>query len=325
MKTKKHLLILAALLAPVCFAQGACAQDYPLRPIRIVVPFAPGGGTDFAARTLGQKMGEAFGQPVIVDNRPGAATIIAAEMVAKAPPDGYTLLLSSGSTFAINPGLNKKLPYDPVRDYAPIGLFATFSLLLVTNPEFPAKTVSEFIAAVRAKPGGVQFGSPGLGSSHQLAMEMFAQKNGLRMVHVPYKGAAPAMQDIMAGRIPTMFQDLATALQQIKAGRIRAIAIASPERSSSVPEVPTISESGMPGFEASAWIGVVAPAGTPGAIIDKLNGVIVKALEDPALLKKLSDFGAEPLKSTPAQFSAYMKSEITKWAEVIRAGNITAD
>jgi len=327
MKRSRHLLsaALGLLAAGAVFIPAAQAQEYPTRPIRIVVPFAPGGGTDFSARTIAQTMSDTFGQTVIVDNKPGAATNIGAEMVAKAAPDGYTLLLSSASTFAINPVLNKKAPYDTFRDFTPVGLFSRYLLLLVVGADVPAKSVQEFIAYAKSRPGQLTFASPGIASSHQLAMELFAQRNGLSLVHVPLKGAAPAMQELMAGRIPTMFQDLATALQQIRAGRLRALGVASTRRTAALPEVPTISEAGVADFEASAWIGVVAPSGTPPAIINRLNAEINKTLANPALLQKLADTGAEPLPGTPAQFGAYLRSEADKWADVIRKAKLAGD
>ena len=230
MKRTMIAAVIGTLLAAPLVATPSFAQDYPTRSIRMVVPFAPGGGTDFSARTIAQSMTDSFGQTVIVDNKPGAATNIGAEIVAKAAPDGYTLLLSSGSTFAMNPAISKKTPYDTFRDFTPVGSFSRYVLLLVVAPDVPVKSVQEFITYARARPGQLSFGSPGLNSSHQLAMELFMQRTGLTMIHVPFKGAAPAMQEIIAGRVNSMFQDLATALQQIKAGKLRALGVASDKR-----------------------------------------------------------------------------------------------
>ena len=324
----KRTLIAAALgtlLAAPLTSGTAFAQDYPTRSIRMVVPFAPGGGTDFSARTIAQAMTDSFGQTVIVDNKPGAATNIGAEIVAKAAPDGYTLLLSSGSTFAINPAISKKTPYDTFRDFTPVGSFSRYLLLLVVAPDVPVKSVQEFITYAKARPGQVSFGSPGLNSSHQLAMELFSQRTGLSMIHVPFKGAAPAMQEIIAGRVNSMFQDLATAQQQIRAGKLRALGVASDKRFQSLPEVPTIGESGIAGYDAAAWIGIVAPTGTPTAIVNKLNAVMNKLLANPALLQKLADTGAEPLPGTPAQFGALLRSEADKWADVIRKAKLAEE
>ena len=325
MKRTLTSAVLTTLLAAPLVSGTTFAQDYPTRSIRMVVPFAPGGGTDFSARTIAQSMTDSFGQTVIVDNKPGAATNIGAEIVAKAAPDGYTLLLSSGSTFAMNPAISKKTPYDTFRDFTPVGSFSRYVLLLVVAPDVPVKSVQEFITYARARPGQLSFGSPGLNSSHQLAMELFMQRTGLTMIHVPFKGAAPAMQEIIAGRVNSMFQDLATALQQIKAGKLRALGVASDKRFPSMPEVPTVSEAGVAGFDASAWIGIVAPTGTPVAIINKLNAEMNKVLANPGLLQKLADTGAEPLPGTPAQFGALLRREADKWAEVIKKAKLAEE
>ncbi len=301
------------------------AQDFPVRPVKIVVPLAPGGGTDFFGRLLAAKLTENLGQTVLVENRAGGGTLIGAEAVAKAPPDGYTLLLSALTTYSVNPHLYKKLPYDPFRDFAPVTLTGRFALLLVVNSDVPAKSVAEFLALAKSKPRELNFATPGPASTHQLAMELFMQATGAELTHVPYKGAGPATQELLAGRIPVMILDVATGLAHVKSGRIRALAIASPERSSLLPDVPTISESGVPGYEASAWQGIVAPAGTPPRVIEKLNDEIARAIADPGVLQKLLDAGVEPLKSTPEQFAAYMRSESVKWAEVIRKGKISID
>ena len=325
MKRTMIAAVIGTLLAAPLVATPSFAQDYPTRSIRMVVPFAPGGGTDFSARTIAQSMTDSFGQTVIVDNKPGAATNIGAEIVAKAAPDGYTLLLSSGSTFAMNPAISKKTPYDTFRDFTPVGSFSRYVLLLVVAPDVPVKSVQEFITYARARPGQLSFGSPGLNSSHQLAMELFMQRTGLTMIHVPFKGAAPAMQEIIAGRVNSMFQDLATALQQIKAGKLRALGVASDKRFPSMPEVPTVSEAGVAGFDASAWIGIVAPTGTPVAIINKLNAEMNKVLANPGLLQKLADTGAEPLPGTPAQFGALLRREADKWAEVSKKATLAEE
>ena len=325
MKRTLTSAVLTTLLAAPLVSGTAFAQDYPTRSIRMVVPFAPGGGTDFSARTIAQSMTDSFGQTVSVDNKPGAATNIGAEIVAKAAPDGYTLLLSSGSTFAMNPAISKKTPYDTFRDFTPVGSFSRYVLLLVVAPDVPVKSVQEFITYAKARPGQLSFGSPGLNSSHQLAMELFMQRTGLTMIHVPFKGAAPAMQEIIAGRVNSMFQDLATALQQIKAGKLRALGVASDKRFPSMPEVPTVSEAGVAGFDASAWIGIVAPTGTPVAIINKLNAEMNKVLANPGLLQKLADTGAEPLPGTPAQFGALLRREADKWAEVIKKAKLAEE
>ena len=315
-------LAAAAAACSLCIGGAAMAQDFPSRALKIVVPLAPGGGTDFFGRLLAGKLAENLGQPVLVENRPGGATMIGAEAVAKAPADGYTLLLSALTTYAVNPHLFRKMPYDPLRDFAPVSLTGRFSLLLVVNADVPAKTAAEFIALAKSKPGALDFGSPGPGSTHQLAMELFMQGTGTRLTHVPYKGAGPAMQELLAGRIPAMILDVSTGLAHLKSGRLRALAIASPERSPLMPEVPTIAETVLPGYEASAWQGVVAPAATPAAVVNRLNAEIARAIADAGVRQKLLDAGIEPLRSTPEQFSAYIRSETVKWAEVVRKGNI---
>ena len=320
--TGRGLTAFVAGLFLLAVSLASFAQDFPARPLKIVVPLAPGGGTDFFGRLLAGKLSENLGQPVLVENRPGGATMIGAEAVAKAPADGHTLLLSALTTCAVNPHLFRKMPYDPLRDFAPVSLTGRFALLLVVNADMPARTVAEFIALAKSRPGALDFGSPGPGSTHQLAMELFMQGAGIRLTHVPYKGAGPAMQELLAGRIPAMILDVSTGLPHLKSGRLRALAIASADRSPLMPDVPTIAESVLPGYEASAWQGVVAPAGTPPPVVSRLNAEITRAIADAGVRQKLLDAGIEPLRSTPEQFSAYIRSETVKWAEVVRKGNI---
>lgn len=320
--TGRGLTAFVAGLFLLAVSLASFAQDFPARPLKIVVPLAPGGGTDFFGRLLAGKLSENLGQPVLVENRPGGATMIGAEAVAKAPADGHTLLLSALTTYAVNPHLFRKMPYDPLRDFAPVSLTGRFALLLVVNADMPARTVAEFIALAKSRPGALDFGSPGPCSTHQLAMELFMQGAGIRLTHVPYKGAGPAMQELLAGRIPAMILDVSTGLPHLKSGRLRALAIASADRSPLMPDVPTIAESVLPGYEASAWQGVVAPAGTPPPVVSRLNAEITRAIADAGVRQKLLDAGIEPLRSTPEQFSAYIRSETVKWAEVVRKGNI---
>ena len=314
-------------LSFAAFAAGGiaplAAQEYPSRPIRMIVPFAAGGGTDLLARYIGADISEALGQTIVVDNRPGGGTQIGAEAAAKAAPDGYTLLSTSMTTYAFNPSLYRKLNYDPVNDYAPISLTGRFALVLLAHAAFPAKTVGDLIAMAKEKPGTINFASSGPGSPHQLAMELLATRAPVKMVHVPYKGAAPALQDLMAGHVPVMITDFASARQAISSGLVKVLAVCSLKRMPELPDVPTIAESGFPGFEASAWQGIVAPKGTPASIVAKLNAAIVSALQKPALREKLATIGIEPISSTPGEFSSYMASEISKWREVIKAANIT--
>lgn len=295
--------ILALALLLICCASSTLAQTYPAKPIRLIVPYPPGGGTDFFARLVGAKMSENIGQPIVVENRPGAATIIGAEAAAKAPADGYTALLADSTTLAINPSLYRKLPYDPQKDLAPITLTARFAMLLVVNPALDrSKTVKEFIDQAKAAPGKINFASVGAGTPHHLAMELFMQRTGINLNHIPYKGAAPAVQDL-----------------------VRALAVASPKRIPPLPDVPTIAESGVPGFEAWAWQGLVAPVGTPREALEKLRAEYAKAVADAGVRQKLIEAGVEPLTSSPEELAAYIRSETAKWAKVIQEGNIKVE
>ncbi|OWT63825.1 tripartite tricarboxylate transporter substrate binding protein [Candidimonas nitroreducens] len=325
MKTR-ILHVLFTFIACIVFSHNSiAAQTYPDRAIRLIVPFAPGGGTDFVARTLAKNLTQQLGQTVVVENHGGARTFIGALMVAKAPPDGYTLLLSSASTFAINPNIPPKAPYDPLKDFSPVALVARLPLFLVTAPSFPAKDMAGFLRHVKSLPvnRSIQYGSPGIGSTHQLAMEMLAQRAGFRAAHVPYKGAAPAMQGLLDGSISTMFLDLATGQEQIKAGKLHALAISSSTRSPLMPNVPTLAESGVPNYDAAAWIGIVAPAHTPSPVVDRLNREINRALADPIIRKRFAAAGAETVTSTPESFGTYMASEMKSWSEVIRKAHLS--
>jgi tripartite-type tricarboxylate transporter receptor subunit TctC len=320
-------LKIVALAASLLFSASATlAQPYPAKPIRLIVPYPPGGGTDFFARLVGAKMSENIGQPIVVENRPGAATIIGAEAAAKAPADGYTLLLADSTTLAVNPSLYKKLPYDPQKDFAPISLTARFAMLLVVNPTLDkSKTVKAFIDEAKAAPGNINFASVGAGTTHHLAMELFMQQTGVKLNHIPYKGAAPAVQDLVGGQVPVMFLDLAAGGPQIRAGKIRALAVASPKRIVPLPDVPTVAESGVPGFEAWAWQGLVAPAGTPREALERARADYAKAVGDAGVRQKLIDAGVEPLTSSPEELAAYIRSETAKWAKVIQEGNIKVE
>lgn len=324
----KFARMLAAIgfAAAIAFTPVAGAQTYPTKPVRLIVPYPAGGATDFFARAVFPKMGEALGQQVFVENRPGAGTAIGASEVARSAPDGYTLLLGDAGTYAFNPTLYKKLSYDPVKDFAPVSLTGRFALILTVNPStMQAKSVKEFVAIAKSRPGKIDYGAPGPGSPIHLAMEFFKQRAGITMTPIPYKGGADAMNDLIGGRIATMFLDIASGTPQIKSGRVRALAVASAKRVAALPDLPTIGESGYPGFEAWAWQGFVAPAGTPRDVIMKLNSEFARVMADPAIKQRLSDIGFEPQTSTPGQFSVYMKSEIAKWAKVIRESNISLD
>lgn len=317
--------IAATLALAVACAMPVAAQTYPTKTIRLIVPYPAGGATDFFARLVFPKMGEALGQPVVVENRPGAGTAIGASEVARSAPDGYTLLLGDAGTYAFNPTLYKKLSYDPARDFAPVSLTGRFALILAVNPSMPAKSVKEFVAAAKGEPGKINYGAPGPGSPIHLAMEFFKQRAGLVMTPIPYKGGADAMNDLLAGRISAMFPDIASGLPQIKGGKLRPLAVASAKRVAALPDLPTIGESGYPGFEAWAWQGFVAPAKTPRPIVMRLNAEFAKVMADPAIKQRLSESGFELQTSTPEEFSAYMKSEIAKWSKVIRESNISLD
>jgi tripartite-type tricarboxylate transporter receptor subunit TctC len=316
--------ILSVVALAMAFA--AQAQVYPSKPVRLIVPYPAGGGTDFFARAVGAQLSLQLGQPVIVENRPGAATMIGAEAVAKSAPDGYTLLLGDTATFAVNTSLYKKLPYDPDKDLALVTMTGRFALLLVVNPtRLKASSVNELIEEAKKMPGKIDYASPGPGSPHHLAMEMFKQRTGTQFTHVPYKGSAPAMQDLLGGQIPLMFLDLAAGAPQIKAGKLKALAVASDKRIAALPDLPTIGESGQPGFEAWAWQALAVPVATPKEIVARLNAEYRKAIAVPELRQKLIDAGIDPLESSPENASAYARSETLKWAKVISEGKITVE
>ncbi len=318
---------LAAGLAALAFfaAPPASSQGFPSKPIHFVVPYPAGGPLDTVARLLGQKVSESVKQPVIVDNKPGAGGNIGADAVAKSPPDGYTILMGAVATHAINPTLYANIPYDPVKDFAPVTQVASTPNVLVVNPSLPVRDVREFIAYAKAHPGQLNFGSGSTGSAGHLAGELFKTMAGVQMVHVPYKGAGPAMQDLIGGQIQLMFDNLASSLGQIRAGKVRALAVTTAKRSSLAPELPTIAESGLPGFDISTWFGVFAPGGTPPAVVARLHDEFARALAAPDVREKMLNLGAEPVGNTPAQFAAYIRSEAEKYARLVRASGAKAD
>jgi tripartite-type tricarboxylate transporter receptor subunit TctC len=325
-RTRRLTLAIAASAALALPAASALAQAYPSKPVRLIVPYSAGGGTDFFARTVGGKLGELLGQPIIVENKPGAATIIGAEAAAKSAPDGYTALVADSTTLAVNPSLYKKLPYDPVKDFAPVTLTARFAMLLVVNPSLSkATTVKEFIEEAKKEQGKMSYASVGAGTTHHLTMELFQQRSGIKLNHVPYKGAGPAIQDVVGGQVPVMFVDLAAGAPMIKAGRLRVLAVASPKRISALPNVPTFAEQGVAQFEAWAWQGLAVPTGTPKEIVAKLSTEYAKAVADPAVRQKLVDAGVEPVTSSPEEMSSYIKSETAKWAQVIKQSDIKVE
>ena len=316
---------IAALSLGLGPAPSGHAQTYPARPVTLVVAFTPAGPSDVLARVLGHKLEEPLKQPIVVVNRPGAGGNIGAEAVATAAPDGYTLLMGNNSILATNASLYKKLPYDPEKDFRPISLIGSQPNILVVNPKVPAKSMAELIALAKAKPGALNYASSGIGTAAHLAGALFRAQAGIDIVHVAYKGAAPALQDLIAGQMQMMFATAASVAGFIKAGTVRPLAVTSLHRSSFLPELPTVAEQGLPGFEATTWHGLVAPAGTPAAVIDALHEATVKALRDPAVVKSLTDLGVEIAPSTPDEFAKYITAEIPKWAAVVKASGATLD
>jgi tripartite-type tricarboxylate transporter receptor subunit TctC len=309
-------------LAGVVQAQ---ANDYPSKPIRLVVPAAPGGGADFLARIVGVKLGELVGQSVVVENRAGASGTIAADGTAKSPGDGYTVLMGQSTSIVIAPQLNPKLPYDTLRDLKPVTLVAEVPNVMVVHPSVPANTVKDLIALAKAKPDMLNFGSSGNGAPSHLAGEMFKSATGTRLVHVPYKGAGPAVNALLAGEIQVMFAPIVAVLPQVKAGRLRALGVTSAKRSAAAPDLPTLAEAGLTGYEISSWFGLFVPASTPAAVVDKLFKETNRVLKSPDVLERFAKEGAEPVGSTPADFNNYVRTEFVKYNKVIKDNGIKAD
>jgi tripartite-type tricarboxylate transporter receptor subunit TctC len=316
-----------ATLALAAFVTSASAQPYPSRPIHLIVPYPAGGGTDFFARLVGQKMSELIGQPIVVENKPGAATNLGADFVAKAQPDGYTLLLGDVATFAANQSLYKKLPFDPEKDFAPITLTARFVSVLVVNPnKLKANSVADVIAAAKAEPGKIDIAHAGVGNPFHLAAVLFQQAAGIKLNEIPYRGAAPAVQDVLAGTVPLMFIDYATARSHIASGGVKALGVAALEERKELPGVPPVAATpGLGGFEAWPWQGIVAPARTPAEIIAKLRETYIAAVNDPVVRQKLIEAGTEPLQSTAQEFSDYRRKEAAKWADAVKKAGIALD
>ncbi len=312
-------LLCAAAMAAV--SAPAAAQDYPARPIRIIVAYTPAGATDILARAIGQKMSESWGQPVIVDNRPGAAGNIGTEIAAKAPADGYTLLMATAGTHGINPGLYRKLNWDP-KEFTAVSLVAMVPNILVVNNALPVKNVKELIAHAKSNPGKLSYGSPGLGSTAHLSMELFKSMTGTEMTHVPYKGSAGVMADVMSGQIALTMDNIPPYLPQVKAGKLRALAVSPAKRTPAAPDLPTVAEAGVPGYDSGAWFGLVAPTGTPRPIIDKLAQETQRILKLQDVRERIGSLGAEIVGNSPAEFNAFMKSELAKWAKVIKEANV---
>ena len=300
---------------------GAHAQSFPAKPLRIIVPSSTGGAVDGLARLVAQ-ISTSLGQQVLADNRPGANGAIGLELAAKAPPDGHTLVLGFLGPLAVNPGLYKKLPYDPVKDFAPISLVAESPLLVVAHPSLPARTVKELIQLAKSRPGQITYGTGGTGTGGHLTIELFKITAGVDLLHVPYKGVGPALTDVLAGHISLMTSSPISSQPHVKSGRLRGLAVTGRARSPALPEVPTMIESGLTNFESTTWFGVLAPAGTPPAIVTKLNAEINNLLRQPEVREQIGRLGADPAGNTPEQFAAHIKTEIAKWAKVIKAANI---
>jgi len=323
----KHVpLKLLSIALVVTFATGvADAAAYPDKPVRMLVGFAAGGGTDTTARVIGIPLAEALGQQIIVDNRPGAAGNIAADITAHAVPDGYTILMGTIAALAINPSLYQKLPFDPIKDFEPISLVVSSMNVLVVHPSVAAKSVKELIALAKSQPGKLSYGSSGVGGAGHLAGVLFDQLAGTQMTHVPYKGGAPAMIGLVGGEVNMVFATAETAIPQVKANKIRALGVTTAKRSALVPDLPTIAEAGLPGYEANNWYGLVAPAKTPAAIVERLNREVVKVLNMPNVKEQLFRSGLDASPSTPKEFGTYIKSEMAKWSKVVKASGAKAE
>ncbi len=319
---KKIAWLFCAAAVAALQATAALAQNYPTRAIRMVVPFPPGGPNDILARLLAQKTSEQVGHPVVLDNRGGAGGVIGTDAVAKAAADGYTLLFSGTASLSINPSLYAKLPYDPLTDFAPITLVGTAPSIFILHPSVPVKSIKELIDYTRANPGKLNFASAGIGTPPHLGGELFNTMAGVNMVHVPYKGGGPATADLLAGQVQLYISGISTAIPLVKEGKVRGIAVTSSKRTSLLPDTPTVAESGLPGFEVGNWYAIVAPAGTPRPIVNRLNAELNKAIALADVRKRFFELAVEPMGSTPEELAAYNKSEITKWARAIKAAGM---
>lgn len=316
-RTGIKTLAAAALL--VTGMGSALAQaDFPSKPLTMIVPFSAGGTTDILARIVGQALGQELGESIIIENKPGAGGNIGAQQAARAKADGYTLFMGTVGTHAINQSLYKKLPYDPLKDFTPLSRVATVPNLLVAHPSRPYKTVQEMIAYAKANPGDVTYGSPGSGASPHVSGALFQSMTGAELTHIPYKGSAPAVSDLLGNQIAVMFDNMPSAIQHVRSGKLRPIAVTTAKRSPELPDVPTIAEAGVPGYEATSWFGLWAPAGTPAPVLDKLHSALTKVLQDPAVVKKIADQGGEVVIDTPAEFEAFIQSEAAKWGKVVK-------
>ena len=324
MTQRSTLIRTACCAALLACSYSATAQTFPAKPVRIVVGLAPGGGTDIVTRMVSARLGPAINQQIVVDNRPGAAGNIAAELVARRAPDGYTLLVTTAS-HAVNPSLYKKMSYDPIRDFAPITQLTAQPYVLVVHPSLPAKNVKEYIALSKTRKGGLTYASSGSGLLGHLAMELLKTMGKFEGTHIPYKGANPALIDTMSGQVEAFFPTIISGLPQVKAGKVRAIAVTTAQRSALLPNVPTVAEQGFPGYEVSGWYGLLAPAGTPKDVVTYLNTEVVKVLRHPEMKERMANDGAIPVGNAPEQFAAYIRSEMDKYAKVVKASGATAE
>ncbi len=313
----------AALISAAPLA--AYSQAYPSKPVRVVIPFPPGQATDVIGRVVSQKLGDALGKSFVVDNRPGANGIVGIETVVKSPPDGYTLLITASGSLVINPSVYSKLSYEPLKDLTPIALLGLIPLVVVVHPSLPVSNVSQLVALAKAQPGKLSYASSGPGSAQHLAMELFKSRTHMNILHVPYKGSAPAMQDVLSGQVPLMFDTVASSLPMIRDGRLKAIGVGLAKRSAVLPNVPTLDESGVKGFQVAGWSGFLAPAKTPHAIIQQVNTETLKILTQPDTKERIVSLGMEAANTTPEEFAAFMKSETEKWAQAVKLSGVKLD
>jgi tripartite-type tricarboxylate transporter receptor subunit TctC len=318
------MLARLAALAATLACTLALAQGYPTKPVRLVVTYPPGGGADLMARLIAPKMGEALGQPVVVENKAGASGQIGAAEVARAAPDGYTIMLDA-SSFAVNPSLYAKLPYDPANAFQPLAVLALYPNMLVVTPSYPPRDVRELVALAKAKPGSVAFASSGNGSAQHLAGELFKQRAGVHMTHIPYKGGGPALNDVMGGQVPVFFANVASGLAHVKGGKLRALAVTGAKRASSLPDLPTMAEAGIPGYEVYEWNAVFAPAGTPAPVVEKLAAAIAKAMQSPEVKERVATLGGEIAGLGPQEATKFIREQTELWGKVVKAGNIRVD
>jgi tripartite-type tricarboxylate transporter receptor subunit TctC len=314
-----------AIILALVVAQDVHAQTYPTRPVTIIVPTTAGGGTDIISRLIGEQLSKQLGQPFVVENRPGAGLVVGTVAAAKAAPDGYTLLAGLNGSMAVNPSLFSKLAYDPVRDFTPVAMLADYPFLVVVNNDLPAKSIKELIELAKSKPGQINYASAGNGTGQHLSTELFKMMTGTNLTHVAYRGAQPAYLDVISGRVPVFFDNMSGAMSLVKGGKVRALAITSGQRSALMPEVPTVAESGVPGFEYHTWFGLWAPKGTPKPIVERLHAEVRKALDDPKVRERVAATAGVPSKMPLADIEPFLKAELTKWAEVVRRAGIKVD